>query len=143
MDPAVGRILARQTLAQESNGIESSNGSADACIRASEKLRIEMQRLVGITGYSTLITHAMTLGRMEDPWLESVVIEPDGSLVWRSDSAQVQDPDPLVSGCETLLARTMELLVIFLGETVTLRLLRNIWPELSQNGSNSGTEETQ
>jgi hypothetical protein len=47
------------------------------------------------------------------------------------------DKDQAAEGGVILLARLLSLLLIFLGETLTLRLVRDVWPEAAFDDRNS------
>jgi hypothetical protein len=50
------------------------------------------------------------------------------------DKLEVQvDPEQLSKGSVVLVAQLLRLLVAFIGENLTLQLVREIWPKLSDN----------
>jgi hypothetical protein len=51
--------------------------------------------------------------------------------------AQV-DPDKIFEGRVVLLAQLLGLLVAFIGEDLTLRLVREVWPKLPLNNLDFG-----
>jgi hypothetical protein len=50
-------------------------------------------------------------------------------------------PDEIFEGRVVLLAQLLGLLVAFIGELLTLRLVRDVWPKLSLNDLDFGKEE--
>jgi hypothetical protein len=58
-----------------------------------------------------------------------VHVKADGSLE-RADELEVQaDPEELAEGSVVLVAQLLGLLVAFIGENLTLRLVREVWPK--------------
>jgi len=135
--PAV-QDLARKLLVQEADESQPS----EAGIRAAEKLRLHLSKLVGVSGYHALIARALALAKAEAAWLGAVQLEADGSLDGFLEAAVKQDPQEAMKGEMALLAQVLGLLITFIGPALTLRLVRDIWPEAALNDINSGAEET-
>ena len=85
------RDLARQILAQESDKSGTSETRVDAALRAFEKLRMHLAKLVGIAGFQALLMRALMLAEEEVPWLKSVQAKSDGALEGFSEIMQQQD----------------------------------------------------
>lgn len=114
-------------------------------MRAAEELRRHLSKLVGVAGYYALLARALALARTEASWLEGVQVKADGSLDGFVETALKQDPEEAMKGGEVLLTQLLGLLITFIGETLTLRLVCDIWPEVSlydRNDRNVGAEET-
>jgi hypothetical protein len=47
-------------------------------------------------------------------------------------------PDEIFEGCVVLLAQLLGLLVVLIGENLTLRVVREAWPKLSLNALDVG-----
>ncbi len=69
-------------------------------------------------------------------------LEADGSLDGFLEAASKQDPQEAIKGEAALLAQVLGLLITFIGGALTLRLVRDIWPEAAVNDINSSAEET-
>jgi hypothetical protein len=123
--------MARNVLAQETEATHLPEAGAHAAVLAAEKLRLHLTRLVGVAGYHALLARALSLAKAEASWL--------GAFVER---ASQQDAQVALEGEIALLSQLLGLLVTFIGEALTLRLVRDIWPEASLNAGNTGTEET-
>ena len=82
------------------------------------------------------------VGKKEEPWLDSVRIREDGSLERAKTDDQQSDRDYDWQGIE-LVRQLLELLVVFIGEALTLRLVRDIWPNapFKEAATGAGTEE--
>ena len=66
-------------------------------------------------------------------------VKADGSLEGLDELGAQVDPDEIFEGCVVLLAQLLGLLVAFIGENLTLRLVREVWPKLSLNDLDLGT----
>lgn len=93
-----------------------------------ERMRPVVANYVGKSGYHALIFRALVMARDEVPWLCDVKIAADGSLYNFDELSDRQDSADAAAGSEVLLARLFELLVAFIGEILTLRLVQELWP---------------
>lgn len=93
-----------------------------------EKLRPVLATFMGRAGYHGLILRALVLTRQEVPWLCNVEISADGGVQNFAEHAARQDPAEAARGSEVLLAGLFGLLVAFIGEVLTLRLIHELWP---------------
>jgi hypothetical protein len=141
-DPTV-QTLARRLLAHEAIEADEAGESRDAEPRADaaqvaeaaeaafEKLRLHLSTFLGPDGFQTLLERALTLARAEFPWLGVVQAGDDGSLKGLLlAAAHGRDPAEAADGFTAVLAQFLGLLVDFIGEDLTLRLLRGVWPAL-------------
>lgn len=76
--PAI-QNLARRLIALEA-AREPSDGLVGAAVRACEKLRVPLAKLVGVDGFRSLMARVMALATADVPWLDSVQVRADGSL---------------------------------------------------------------
>jgi hypothetical protein len=136
------RDLAKQLLALEADTNEPTETRADTALRACEKLRLHLSKLVGVAGFQALLTRALTLATAEIPWLESVQVKADGALEGFSESVQQQDADAAAAGMAALLGQLFRLLVTFIGADLTLRLVRDMWSDAPLDDINLSVEET-
>ena len=82
---------------------------------------------MGEGGFRALLARALALAAAEVPWLRAVQVKADGTLAgWEELPAQL-DPDEYLEGRVVLLAQLLGLLVAFIGEKLTLRLMREVW----------------
>jgi hypothetical protein len=121
------RLIAFETKENMSSGTKIPG----ACL-ASEKLRPHLAALMGSTGVRALLARALALANADVPWLRAVHVKTDGSYEGFEDFAHV-DPDEFSEGCVVLLSHLLGLLVAFIGDELTLRLVRQAWPKLSSN----------
>jgi hypothetical protein len=127
MRKLAGRFIAR---------VEGENGSVTitpAAFLLPEKLRLHLVTLMGIGGFHALLSRALALAGKEVPWLSAVQARPDGSLGGLKDISTPPGPEDYLEGRVVLLAQMFGLLVAFVGEELTLRLLREVWPKISLN----------
>ncbi|MGI4828376.1 MAG: hypothetical protein ACRYFU_09345 [Janthinobacterium lividum] len=121
LNPAI-RTLAERLLALEKDAPIVAEEDLLATCRVWEKLRRRLSYLVGSVGVNTLMQRALTLAKRECPALSGVQTMDDGSLAGlQGDAAQASS---------MLVAHLIQLLVTFIGESLTLRLLRGTWPEI-------------
>ena len=104
-----------------------------------EKLRPHLATLMGNVGFRALLSRALALANAEVPWLGAVHVNADGSFEGLDKLGAQVDPDEIFEGCVVLLAQLLGLLVAFIGEDLTLRLVREVWPKLSLNDLDLGT----
>ncbi len=121
VDPAI-RSLAERLLALEKGAPIVAEEDLLAKCRVWEKLRRPLSNLVGSAGVNTLMQRALTLAKRECPALSGVQVMDDGSLAGlQGDAAKASS---------MLVAHLIQLLVTFIGEGLTLRLLRSTWPQV-------------
>ena len=129
------RALAERLLAYEINAAKSSEPLESAILRVYERLRKCLGEVAGVSGFQSLATRALALAKTEAPSLSAARIAVDGSLQGLGDFEQSIDfekvqaaESPTFEAGRILIARLLGLLLLFLGEALTLRLLRSAWP---------------
>jgi len=98
----------------------------------SEKLRIPLTRFAGAEGFAALLRRALVLASADVPSVENLKVGPEGRLEGFEKLAA--DPRAASAGSEAAVAITAHLLGLlgtFIGEPLTLRLVREAWPETS------------
>ncbi len=129
------RVLAQWLLAYEarSDSLDSRAVTAAPDVRAvfrvCEKLRQLLVDLVGIVGFRSLLSRALSLGQKEVSWLQCLRINDDGFLERPARVEPAENAEEASSGGEILVAHMIELLFAFIGEALAMRLVRNVWPE--------------
>jgi len=124
------RDLAHRLLTYEAGAGKTSGPIESPALRVYEKLRQSLGEFVGVAGFQSLASRALTLARPEAPSLSTVRVAADGSIQGLGEiETQFEiDNDQAGEGGIILIARLLGLLRIFLGEALTLSLLRNAWP---------------
>jgi hypothetical protein len=134
------RDLAHRLLAYEAGAGRTSEPMESPTLRVYEKLRQSLGEFVGVAGFQSLASRALTLAKPEAPSLSAARVISDGSLQGLGEIETQIDMDsgPAGEGGIILIARLLGLLRIFLGEALTLRLLRNTWPGEAFDDRNAG-----
>ncbi len=123
------RDLAQRLLAAEA--VNRSEGAhAHGAVRVCEKLRISLSRIAGAEGFTSLLRRALVLARAEAPALSNINVKPDGSLEGLESLAADTSCDETAAGL-AITAHLLGLLVTFIGQPLTIRLLREAWPHAS------------
>ncbi len=123
------RELSRRLLAASQTNADSHVHEAAVI---SEKLRIPLTRFAGAEGFASLLRRALVLARAEAPTLQSIKIGADGRLEGFEELAA--DRETAAGASEAAVAITAHLLGLlstFIGEPLTLRLIREAWPDTS------------
>ncbi len=93
---------------------------------------------MGETGFHALLSRALALANAEVPLLPAVRVNADGSLEGLSDREANMDQRKIAEGRVILLAQLLGLLAAFVGESLTLQLVREVWPKLPLQDSGFG-----
>ena len=140
MLPPQTRDLAQRLLAYENAVGKTSEPAEFAAFRVCERLRQPVITLAGVAGFRSLLSRALTLARAEAPSLSAVQIAADGSLKGLDELASQTDKEQARDGASILIAQLIGLLLTFIGEGLTLRLVQDVWPEAALNGRVSEKE---
>ena len=132
------RDFAERLIAYETRGNKSSATKAPAAFLVSEKLRPHLARLMGKVGFRELLSRALALANAEVPWLRAVRVKADGAFEELDELGAQVDPYEIFEGRVVLLAQLLGLLVDFIGGSLTLRLMREIWPKIPLNDLDFG-----
>ena len=150
--PREMRDLARYLFAYEAVAGKISDKVESATLRVYEKLRQSLGVFAGVDGFQALAFRALMQAKSEAPGLWAAEIAADGALQGLGEfRPQPVESEPQLGSakeqaCEEgviLIARLLGLLFVFLGEALTLSLLRNAWPSAtfdnrcSENGRES------
>lgn len=122
------REFAQRLIAYEARGNKSPGPKGRVAFGGVvEKLRGPLVTLSGVAGFRALLSRALVLAHAEVRWLRAVAVKPDGSLETPAEMAQLDQAE--MAGAEVaLVAQLLGLLVIFIGESLTLRLVQDAWP---------------
>src|SRR5674476_577850 len=132
------RDFAERLIAYETRGNKSSETKTPAAFLIDEKLRPHLATLMGKVGFRALLSRALVLTNAEVPWLRALHVNADGSLEGLDELDAQVDPKEIFEGRVVLLSQLLGLLVAFIGENLTLRLVREVWPKLSFNDLDFG-----
>ena len=119
--------LARRLLAASKT---ASGPHVHEAVLVNEKLRITLTQFAGADGFASLMRRALALASAEVPSLECIKVGADGRL----EGFEQLATDAKSEGGEAAVAITAQmltLLVTFIGEPLTLRLVLLAWPDTS------------
>jgi len=103
-------------------------------MRVCETLRVSLTPFIGADGFEVLLRRALALSRAEAPTLKTIKVTAGGQLE-RMEAApddSGQDREAAIS----ITARLLGLLVTFIGEPMTLRLISKALPDAPDPISN-------
>jgi len=123
MIPPQTRELAQRLIAYESTPGKTSEPTKLMPFRVSETLRQPLCTLAGVAGFRSLLSRALTLARAEAPSLSALQVEADGSLRGLDELEPQIDKDQAREAGVILVAHLIGLLLFFMGEGLTLRLV--------------------
>lgn len=129
------RNLAHRLLTYEAGAGKNSEPMESPTLRVYEKLRQSLSAVAGVTSFYSLACRALVLAKSEASSLGATQIAADGSLRdfvgFEPQTHMDRDRTSEYRAGEQgviLIARLLSLLFLFLGEALTLSLLRNAWP---------------
>jgi hypothetical protein len=85
---------------------------------------------MGRTGFRTLLSRALALANADDAWLRTVHVNEDGSLAGFDGHEATADPAEMAESSVVLVSQLLGLVVAFVGENLTTRMVRELWPKL-------------
>ncbi|MET0261576.1 MAG: hypothetical protein ABW223_01670 [Rariglobus sp.] len=130
-DAPTMRGFAARLIAYECRSRQTEPSDHPAAFQVCEKLRPHLAMLMGNGGFCALFARALSLASVSVPWLGAVSLKADGSLESlgkrprKVAGGKTEDDD----GVEVL-AQLLGLLVAFIGENLTRRLMLEVWPKL-------------
>jgi hypothetical protein len=137
MEPSEVRRLAQRLIGNGTRDTSPTNSPSNfseitpfAVPTTFETLRLSLSKTVGIVGFQALLARSLALAKQEVLWLKTVEVNEDGSLQGLMEAAQLQEADSAEEGCVIILTQILKLLVTFVGEDLTLLLIRDSWPEI-------------
>jgi hypothetical protein len=134
------RHLAQRLLTYEAVAGENSEPAEAAAFRVCAKLRRPLTILAGVAGFRSLLSRALTLARAEAPSLSAVQVAADGYLKGLDEVEPHIDKEQARDGGTILIAELIGLLLTFIGEGLTLRLVQDVWPQAAFDGRVSEKE---
>ena len=129
LSPSI-RDLARRVLTVEASSQSAVEPRAHAAVRVCEKLRVHLTRFIGADGFRAIQRRALALARAEIPALDRVTQKDDGTLEGL-DGLTGESRDAGGDAAAAIITHLLSLLVTFIGQPITVRLLREAWPDAS------------
>jgi hypothetical protein len=124
--------FARRLLAYETASRKPSAAKDSEPFGVFGKLRGPLGRFIGIGGFHALLSRALALAGAEVPSLGALQPRTDYSLEGLKELEAKLDSLAVEGGQVVLLAQLLGLLMTFIGRSLTLQLLGNIWPKLDE-----------
>jgi hypothetical protein len=145
MLPPQTRDLAQSLIAHEGAAGKTSEPMELAAFRVCETLRRPVSALAGVDGFRALLSRALALARVETPVLGVLQVAADGSLQGLDELGRQIDKDQVAEGGVILIAQLLGLLLTFIGEAMTSRLVTSeeVLPPsrpIPKNGVRTGFE---
>ena len=125
------RDLARRLLAASQT---VSDPHVHEAVLVSDKLRTSLTRFAGADGFTSLLRRALVLASAEAPSLQRVKVGADGRLEGFEQMAAdvgTSAAAAAAAAAAAITAHLLGLLVTFIGESLTLALVREAWPDTS------------
>jgi hypothetical protein len=135
------RYLAQSLLNCEASAGKTSEPTESAAFRVCAKLRAPLITLAGIDGFRSLLSRALALAKAEAPSLSAVQVAADGSLEGQDKLEPQIGTDRAENAGAVLIAQLIGLLLTFIGRGLTLRMVRDVWPEAAFDGRVSEREK--
>ncbi len=141
LENAALRQLALKVLAQHAGSAADAEALAAAARRAYDDLARVSAPLIGQVGVEALTGRALHLAQRESPWLVQTREPEQAERPFTQVIAclERQDRAVAIEAAGAVFATLTGLLVTFIGEPLTARLLRQAWPDAFSGAS---TEET-
>lgn len=118
------RDLTQRLLAAEAEN--RNENTAHEAVLVTEKLRISLTRIAGPDGFSALMRRALVIARTEFPLLQTVEVATDGEL---KGIEELFDEAAGAEAGAAINTHLLWLLVMFIGEPLTMQMVREIWPD--------------
>jgi len=135
------RDVARQLLAIEAANGASADPSMHEALRVFDKLRVAMCRFAGSEGFASLMRRALAMARRDVLAVQHLTLDSNGSLQGFDKVLALHSPgltatehgDAGAEAAVAVMTNLLGLLVAFVGEGFTIKLVRDCWPEASLN----------
>ena len=117
------RDLAGRLLALEAASLTAMDAPAHEVVQVCAKLQISLTRFAGPDGFTALLRRALALARADVALLQSVKLTAEDRLEGLDQAG--------TEAAVAIVAHLLGLLATFIGESLTLRLVREAWPDAS------------
>ncbi len=128
------KVVSGLLLAYEAGSINQARKKGPPAFRVCEKLREPLMKLMGSSGFRSLLSRAATIAAKQSPWLSALSIAPDGTVKIPDESLRTLSRRALEKGEAALTAEFLGLIATFIGPPLTMRLLHDIWPNSEEIG---------
>lgn len=122
------REIIQQLISAEAQTKGGAGSPGRIAFRVCDKLRKSLATLMGVAGFQSLLSRAVSLAKKDVPWVAGLQINPDGSFRFTPELEAQFDTDEAIAGGSAVIAQVLGLLITFIGEALTLRLVQQTWP---------------
>jgi hypothetical protein len=124
------RDVATRLIAHETSATHSSEAALPAAFHVLEKLRPHLATMMGNGGFRAVLSRSLALAAAKDQSLAAMELKADGASEGWERLEGLEGPEKVTECSIRLVAQLLGLLAAFIGENLTLRLVRNVWPKL-------------
>ncbi|MEX2608390.1 MAG: hypothetical protein WEA24_00475 [Gemmatimonadota bacterium] len=121
--------LARRIVEHEAGGSNPSATGA-AVETACRRLKDHLVDVLGTGGVSAVLGRALHLAQREQPLLEQVSVsgQPGVCFIGLAESLPENTDEEATAAATAVLAHTLDLLIILLGEELGMKPVQKLWP---------------
>lgn len=125
------RETIRITLAERSGDAPDASAVAEATLGTWSQVATRLEPVIGVRGVDVLFRRSLRLTCEAFPWLATVGAHVESAALLASLKARIagRDPDAAAEASCTLLVTLVELLISLIGESLTDRLLGDVWEQ--------------
>jgi len=135
--------LARRLLEHEVAGRLEPAALAEATERACVRLHERLVPLIGPDGFRIMLANAVEITRSEHSFLQAIDTraELNGCFTHLAEAVKGRRTEEALTAMAGLLGEFIGLFGSFVGEALTLRLVRQTWPEIAWEGTGRGGDD--
>ncbi len=125
--------LAARIVSDEAKRIPPTAHDADLILGICDKMHPMLSRLAGSISYRSLLVRALALAKPKAKTLGALRFERDGRLVFDPEdpAAQHLNPATVRQDAIVLITAFLNLMMLLIGEVLTVRIVRQVWPEVT------------
>ncbi|MEX0900279.1 MAG: hypothetical protein WD081_06265 [Gammaproteobacteria bacterium] len=124
--------LARRVVADEAQRIPPTAHDADLILGVCDKMHPPLSRLAGTISYRALLSRALVLAKPKAQTLAALRFESDGHLMFDPEhpAAEFLNRDTVRQDAIVLVTEFLNVLMLLIGEGLTVQIIRQVWPEV-------------
>jgi hypothetical protein len=122
------REVSKALMAHDTSIKKTSAGNVFPAFAIVEKLRPQLANLMGNGGFRALLSRALVLSKEEVTWLTQVQVSESGTLEVLERPGVPLAESEFLEGNEIIVAQLLGLLGAFIGMTLTLQQVKEVWP---------------
>ena len=125
------RAFAQRLIDCERAGERASAKTVPTALVICTKLQPDLASLMGDSGFRAVMSRALTLAKLESPQLDALRITTNDERADLYEYEPGLTPDDVEDGGVVLVAQLLGLLGTFIGDSLTERIVRGVWPKLA------------